>query len=140
MVKKNVRYIISAMLVLVLFFAMAIPSMAVSTKEIVQIYSNQVWNNRSPVTRSGAYSTVIARNHSVYPNSGTDTYEVIQCRVTNQSGQQICVEPYYLLNETAGTHTTIVLGEGYLGNNSVVFGFRGNSNKPAEAVVSYNPR
>lgn len=137
---KSLRYVVSTILVLALFFALAVPSMAVSVKEIVQIYSNQSWNNRSAVTRSGNYSTVLARNHSVYPTSGTDTYENIQCRVTNTSGTTISVNAPHTLNETSATSTTITLGEGYLGYTSIVFGFRGNSSKPGEAVVSYNSR
>lgn len=87
-----------------------------------------------------SWETVLARNHSVYPTSGTDTYENIQCRVTNTSGTTISVGAPHTLNETSATSTTITLGEGYLGYTSIVFGFRGNSSKPGEAVVSYNSR
>lgn len=93
----------------------------------------------STETRSGAYSYVLARNESVFPDSGKDEYELIQCRVLNSIGEVISSGLYVTLDEKDSGSTKIYIREGYMNNTSIVFQFRGNSDVAAKTVVTYNP-
>ena len=57
----------------------------------VALPANMAWTSDSDHTdsRSGQYSTVYARCYTVYPDSGTDTFQQIRCRVTNGYGSVI---------------------------------------------------
>lgn len=132
--KKMISYIFAAMLL----FAGNMTSLAKSAD--VAILANMTWTSDSDHTdsRSGQYSTVYARCYSVYPDSGTDTFKQIRCRVTNGYGGVISDE--VLLSESASSNSTITIKEGYLSTRFVGFQFRGNTKASANASVYYNGR
>lgn len=115
-------------------FVMGMPSFA-AYKQSISLPENQVWKTAGSVSRSGNYSTVGARCHSVYPESGTDNYTTIQCRALNSSG--VAITSVTKLHETAADYTLISIKEGYLSATSVTFQFRGNTSNAASAIVSY---
>lgn len=131
--KKNKLFI--CVLTLLLCLSMSLPCMATYRKSI-RIPANQEWTTAGSESRSGNYSYVSAENHSVYPESGTDLFSTIQCKVTNSSGTRVCANEVYYLSETGGS-VNIYMREGYLNTTTVYFKFRGNSSSAAYAVVSY---
>lgn len=129
----------------------AVPVMAVmimlfcsfaSHAKIVGVYilPNKTWTSDSDNTdsRSGDHSTVYARCHSVYPESGTDNFTTIWCRVTNGYGRVISDQKS--LNESASASSEIKIKEGELSTRFVGFQFRGNTNASANSTVSYDGR
>lgn len=116
-------------------FVMSVPAFA-AYKQNITLPENQVWKTAGTSSRTGDYSTVYARCHSVYPSSGPDFFGKIQCRVTNSGGTQIC-DSAYVLDEGNDGYTEITIKEGYLATSPVTFQFRGNSSAAASAVVSY---
>ncbi|MGN0254547.1 MAG: hypothetical protein ACI4D6_01005 [Chordicoccus sp.] len=130
--KKLITLLIASVMVLVT----ALPAVAEANK-VLSLPANQVWVTAGNASRSGNFSYVSARCHSVYPNSGMDTFSTIQCRVANTRGT-IISDKTYLLSESAATYTEVKLKEGYLSSNPVRFDFRGNTSAAAGAVVSYH--
>ena len=115
--------------------------MAVTFNQVISLPAGQVWVTAGSDMRSGEYSYVKAKNHSVYPTSGIDFFKVIQCRITTINGALLCDSSYYRLNEVNNegydNFTKIDIREGYLNTERVYFQFRGNTNEGANAVVSY---
>lgn len=138
MTSSTKRSIICTILLIAMFVAICIPAMAASNK-VISLPANKTWKLAGTETRSGDYSYVTARNHSVYPSSGTDLFGMIQFKITNSDGTLICNSDYYTLDETATASSIIYVREGYLNTEDVRFYFRGNTNLAATAVVSYNP-
>lgn len=130
------RSMVCTVLLLAMFVAMCIPAMAASN-QVISLPANQVWTTAGSDARSGAYSYVNVRNHSVYPASGNDSFSVIQCKITTSSGTLLCNDSYYRLDEGDSGYTRIDIREGYLNTETVYFKFRGNTDKSAKAVVSY---
>lgn len=137
---KIKKILVVKMLLVFLFFMSEIISLAASGEVSIYISPNRVWTSQSDNTdsRSGAYSTVYARNHAVRPTSGTDNFAKLQTRVTNGYGTVISAT--YTLDEGATSSTSIAIKEGYLDSKLVGFQFRGNSDKEAYAIVSYDGR
>jgi len=111
-----------------------------SVQKTIYIYPNKVWDDGyyNSDDRSTRYSTVYARNISVYPeNGGFDTFSKIHVRVENQYGTIISDETP--LSESS-TNKEISIHEGYLDTDFVCFSFRGNSNDSANAEVFYDGR
>lgn len=133
---KNKKWLVNCILLVTLIIISSFSCIA-TTRQSIHIPSNQVWTTAGSETRTGAYSYVYARNHSVYPNSGTDTFTTIQCKIENSSGTRVCSSNLYYLKETSNSNTKISLREGYLNTQTVYFKFRGNSNSSAYAIVSY---
>ena len=136
--KQRNRCLVGTLLLLAMLVAFAVPALAVSN-QVIYLPSGQTWVNTNAVTRTGNYSYASARNHSVYPSSGTDEYELIQCCVVNSGGTRLSEKTYVTLNETDAGYTKIDLREGYLSYTTIIFRFRGNSTNSAYAVVSYLP-
>lgn len=130
------RSLVCTVVLLALFVALCIPAMAASNK-VITLPENQVWMTAGSDARSGAYSYVKVRNHSVYPTSGADFFGVIQCKITTANGTLLCNSSYYKLDEGDDDYTTIYIREGYLNTETVYFKFRGNTEYGAKAVVSY---
>ena len=106
----------------------------------ISIYPNKVWSDgyETSETRSMRYSSVYARNISVYPdNGGTDTFSKIHVRVETQYGTVISDETALI---ESSTNTEIDIYEGYLDTDLACFSFRGNSNSSAVADVYYDAR
>lgn len=134
--KQKNRCLVGTLLLIAMLVAFAVPALAVSN-QVISLPSGQAWVNGTTITRTGNYSYAYARNHSVYPSSGTDQYELIQCSIVNSSGIRISEKTYVTLDETDAWYTPVYIREGYLSYKSIVFQFRGNSTNPAYAVVSY---
>ena len=132
---KNMKKLVTIITVWAMAFVMAIPSFA-AYKQTISLPKNQQWATAGDINRSGNYSTVKARCHSVYPDSGADFFGKIQCRVTNKNGTEIS-DKVYTLDEGASDYTKITIKEGYLATSPVTFQFRGNKDAAANAVVSY---
>lgn len=128
---------VCTVLLLAMFVAMCIPAMAASYNQVISLPANQAWTTAGSDDRSGAYSYVKVRNHSVYPASGNDSFSKIQCKITTSSGTLLCNDSYYKLDEGDSGYTQIDIREGYLNTETVYFKFRGNTDKSAKAVVSY---
>lgn len=131
------RSMVCVVLLLVMIATMCIPVMA-ANKQVITIPANQAWMCAGTDDRLGAFSYAQARNHSVYPKSGNDFFSKIQCKITNKYGNLLCVNNYYTLDEGDSKFTQMDIREGMLTEKTVYFYFRGNSQKSAEAVVSYN--
>lgn len=131
------RSMVCTVLLLAMFFAMCIPAMAATYNQVISLPANKAWTTAGSDARSGAYSYVKVRNHSVYPSSGADFFGLIRCKITNESGTLLCNDNYYTLDEGASTYTQISIREGYLNTEDVYFNFCGNTNSAAKAVVSY---
>ncbi len=129
------RSMVCTILLLAMFVVMCIPAMA-AYNQVISLPANQVWMTAGNDDRSGAYSYVKVKNHSVYPASGNDSFSVIQCKITTSNGTLLCNNSYYRLEEGDG-YTQIDIREGYLNTETVYFKFRGNADKSAKAVVSY---
>lgn len=138
--KNKMRKMFANAFLLMMLCANGIVGFASSGEVSIYISPNQVWTSQSDNTdsRSGAYSTVYARNHAVRPTSGTDNFAKIQTRVTN--GYGTVISDTYTLSESATSSTSITIKEGYLASKLVGFQFRGNTNKEAYAIVSYDGR
>lgn len=106
-----------------------------ATNQTISLPKNKVWVDAGDAIRSGNYSAVRARCHSVYPDSGTDDFTKIRCRVQNSS--DTVISDTVILSETASDYTSIEIREGYISASPVTFQFRGNTNAAANAVVSY---
>lgn len=129
----------SSVLLLVLSIAIYIPAIAAASHEqVIYLPQNQSWVTAGMDTRTGLFSYVKARNHSVYPNSGIDLFTTIQCKITDANGTLLCNESYYTLTETANDYTQIRIKEGCLKHSDIYFCFRGNTSAEATAIVSYN--
>lgn len=126
--------------ILAVMFLLSCSMTSLAKSADVAILANMAWTSDSDHTdsRSGQYSTVYARCYTVWPDSGTDTFEKIRCRVTNGYGSVISNE--VILNETASSNSTITIKEGYLAIKFVGFQFRGNTKASANASVYYNGR
>ncbi len=137
---KKVKVFIVNLFAVMLFAVNGIMCLAASGEVQIGILPNQVWTSQSDHTdaRTGKYSSVYARNHAVRPISGIDTFSKIQVRVTN--GYGLVVSDIYTLNESASNNTSIPIKDGYLDIELVGFQFRGNSDSPAYATVSYDGR
>lgn len=132
MTKRRISGILMTVLVV-----LSCISVNASNNQVIIIPANQKWTTAGNETRTGNYSYVRARNDSVYPVSGTDNFAIIQCKITNSNGTLLCNKEYYKLDETADSATKISIREGYLTTKKIYFKFRGNTEKPAKAVVSY---
>jgi len=126
---------LSFLAVLAMVVVMALQVSALTENQTISLPANQVWVTAGSESRSGNLSTVSARCHSVYPESGVDLYGIIKCQVTNSSGTAIT--DMVSLNESASDYTSISIKEGFLAASPVSFQFRGNTNAAASAVVSY---
>ncbi len=135
---KTTKKILSAFVVMMIAIIIAVPAFAAGTnRQSIYLPKDQEWKSAGTDTRTGNYSYVYARCHSVYPDSGADHFTTIQCRVRNSSGIVISDKIYYL-EESATGFTSIKIKEGYLSASPVTFQFRGNTSAPAYAVVSYH--
>lgn len=119
----------------------SIPAFAASDV-LIYLGANQGWSDRNVTsdTRSGDYESVYAKCHSVYPESGIDTFTKIQARVTNMYGLCIGINDYVVLTEGASQYTHLYIDDAYLNLKTAYFQFRGNTNKAAYSTVSYDGR
>ncbi len=115
---KNIKKFITAVIVIAMTFVMVLPVLA-AYKQSIYLPANQAWMTAGTASRNINYSSVSARCHSVYPDSGTDNFQVIQCRVLTASG--LLISDVVKLNETAGDYTSIKIKEGYLASSPVTF-------------------
>lgn len=138
--KKIIKMVIVNASVLAIVLSNSIMCFAAVAEKDIFINPDQLWSADYDNTdsRSGAYSTVYARNHAVRPTSGLDFFGTIQCQVTN--GYDTVISALYTLSESASDNTSIQLREGYLDCTFVGFEFRGNSSAEAYATVSYDGR
>ena len=127
------------LLTLIMVITVCMPAMA-GTKVNITIPKNQVWSTKKSDSRTGYNGYVSARCHSVYPESGTDNFSKIQCRVVSSSGNVMVEKSYYVLSESASAATDMNIKDGYFNLKTVYFQFRGNSSDAANAVVSYYRR
>ncbi len=131
------KHRISILVALGMIMITCVPVFA--TSRTIELPKDQVWTAKFSEPRTGKYSQVSAECDSVYPLSGSDNFTRIHCRVVNQSGTVISAQSYYVLTEGMSS-TYIPIKEGYLNLSVVYFQFRGNSNSPAYAAVSYYGR
>lgn len=87
---KRYRKLMACITIVTAICIVSIPTFA-ATDAYVYLGANQAWSDRylTQDTRSGNYSSVYAKCHSVYPESGIDTFSKIQARVTDMYG--ICI-------------------------------------------------
>ncbi len=125
---------------ILVFCIMSIPTFAAMSRT-VYLAPNQLWTDRwdSSHSRSGQENSVFAKCDSVYPESGWDTFTKIQVRVADTYSNIISADSYYTLTEGEG-YTTIPLNDTGKKVSTVYFQFRGNTNKAANASVTYDGR
>lgn len=130
------KKMLSIVAVLAMIFVLAIPAFAVD-QQVIKIPASQTWTTAGSCSRTTNYTYIYARCHSVYPDSGADFFGKVQCRVRNSNATVISEKEYVVLDEGADSFTQIDLKQGYLSATSVYVQFRGNTDKAANAVVSY---
>lgn len=110
---------------------------AASTRETITLRENYIETNVS-ITRSLSYSYVTVKCISVYPTTyyKGEQYTKIRTRLRFFDHTQLS-DTYTLVEGDKPTHVAIY--EGYLDRKSMYLIFTGNSEKPAEARVEYNP-
>lgn len=133
--------------VTVLVFAFMIGTTAIqgsATTQTVYMRTGQLVALSHYVERSGSSSYVLVKCDSVYPPSGTDNYQRMQCSLRSGTTLQ------YLGKKDADVFVVLKEGEGYkkiyleedsLYEKGVIFYFRGNDpDKDAYANVTYDPK
>jgi len=138
MFKQKLRVTLSILAVIATLAMSCIPALASTSNQVIYLPANQVWTLAGTDSRSKAYSYVKARNNSVYPASGIDNFQTIQCKATTNDGSVMTTKNYYQLSETSSDYTSMYVMDGYLNYNTTYFYFRGNTADSAYAVVSYN--
>ena len=130
---------LGSIFLIMMILALNIQAMASAYNVTVYLEPDQIWSDRidHPGPRSGNYSYVEVTCHSVYPESGLDTYSKMQARVSNMYGQNISLP--YTIKEGDGANQISIL-EGYLGTTNIYYEFRGNSRFSAYATVSYDDK
>lgn len=105
---------------------------------VVRLAEGQAWTRSYYAgTHTAGYDSAAAECDAVYPiNSIVDLFFACQCRAVNSSGVQIGADDYVVLQENGG-RVRVYLSQGMQNTPSVYFQFRGNTDKAAEAVVSY---
>lgn len=134
--KEKLKKFLAIMGVFGIIFSMSLVTNAVDKKQI-SLPANMKWTAKYSTSRNTSYSYSRARCHSVYPESGSDNFSRMRCRVVNSSGTVISASSYTILTEGASGNTRISLREGYLNLSTVYFQFCGNTKASAQAVVSY---
>jgi len=129
------KRLFTSFVVFIMMLVMAIPVFASAYQQTITLPANQVWVQAGDIDRSGDFSYIRAKCHSVFPGSGLDLFYTIQCRLVNSSGTE--VSNAYSLDERDSDYTNIYIKEGYLSTSPVYVQFRGNSNAKAYATVSY---
>lgn len=123
--KKKIVSVVSMVLLLCMVFSTNI-YVASSRRETITLLKNQIWNERSPVTRSMASSKVYARCYAVYPtDGGGDTFTKIRVRL--RDGDGYILSDIKTLYDTATENTTIIIKDGYLDRQKIYFVFSGNN-------------
>lgn len=119
---KTFKVILSTVALLIMFASTNVMA-AYGCRETIIVSSNQAWNARPAVSRTGNYSYGHASTYAVYPGTGNDNFEKIQVRITSGS---TAISDTYTLSEKDLYYTPVYIKEGYLSKTSVVFEFRGN--------------
>ena len=127
------------LLAIISMFAISIPTMASGYLKTIYLLPNQVWTDRYDHTgvRTGSYSYVDVTCHSVYPESGRDTYSKMQVRLADTYGNDL--SSIYTIKEATGANKVYLL-EGYLNITNIYYEFRGNSSSDAYASVTYEDK
>lgn len=133
---KFVKVVVTVLVLAVVLSVSFLPMLA-AAYQVIYLPTNRYWTSGYGEAHDTRYSYAGARCHSVYPYSGIDNYEKIQCSLRNTYDEVISESTYYTLKETSNSYTQIRIAEGYLDTSTVYFKFRGNSDDQAEAVVSY---
>lgn len=134
--KKRLSMVVSA--VMIVCMVMSVNVFATSSDyEDISLPKNQ-WVHRSGI-RSGRYSYVSARAHSVYPpDGGADNYTRIKARLIAPNLTTV-LSREYTLKETDSGYTNLSVYEGYLNYKGLLIQFKGyNPDLSAHAVVSYD--
>lgn len=137
--RNESKNIIVTMIVAMAMFGMTVMTAFADsyTNVHISLGEYQFWTYGRPVTRSGKNNYISVSLESVYPLSGTDTFKRIQvCVAKDPMGGLIMEKDYETLTEGAG-YKDIEIKNGYLDLETVYLQFRGNTEKAAEAVVSY---
>ena len=138
--RNTIKKIFVGMLTMAVMFIMSSACYA-GTRDYMQtisLPSNQAWTTAGSGHRSGNFTFVIARTHSVFPNSGVDNLYQCQCKITDTSGTRVCEDNYHVLDEMDSGYTHIPMREGYADTKDILFKFRSDNNNSANAVVSYS--
>lgn len=123
--KKKIVSVVSVVLLLCMVFSTNV-YVASSRRETITLLKNQLWNERSPVTRSLKNNFAYARCYAVYPtDGGTDNFEKIRVRVRDGNG--VILSDVKTLSEKAGSSEKITLKNNYLDQTQIYFVFAGNN-------------
>lgn len=134
--KKRLSMVVSAVMIVCMVMSVNVFA-ASSGREDISLPKNQ-WVHRSGI-RSGRYSYVSARVHSVYPSDGgTDNYTRIKARLISSNFSQVLSDEY-TLSEKATASEQLKIYEGSLNIKGLLIQFKGyNPDLSAHAVVSYD--
>lgn len=131
----KVKNIVISIIVAGMMAFMSMSAMAVE-RENIYLPEDQVWTNGQVMTRSLKDDEVYVRCDSVYPIEGKDNFSHIQVRLIDNYGRIMTDNSRYVLTEGNG-YEKLIITNGYLTSTSVRLQFRGNTDEPAYAVVSY---
>lgn len=133
--KTKLVNVIGAALLIALM--MAIGVQAASTRATITLRENYLETNIS-ITRSLDCNYVTVRCISVYPTTYYKGEQYTKIRTYLRFFDHNQLSKSYTLIE-GDKPTCVEVYEGYLGRKSMYLVFTGNSAKPAEARVEYNP-
>lgn len=137
---KNASKFMTAVVVVIMLALSSMPAFAAANNVNVTLPANQHWSVGYSDSHDPRYSTIGAKCVAVFPESGEDTYKMIQYSADCLDGSSwvtVTTSAYETLTEGMG-YKSMTIRDGYLDVENVWFKFRGNSSLSAYAVVSYD--
>lgn len=131
--------LISCAVALFMVSITCLPALAAQSNITVSLPANQVWSVGYGDRHISGHGYIGARCHTVFPESGFDTYTRIQYSAETLERVRVTKKEFERLTEGASNYTLMELLPEYVGRNmNIYFMFRGNSNASARAIVSYS--
>lgn len=139
---KKSGKLVTGLLGLAMAAVTVLPAMALSsslTNQVVDIPRNQVWAYGGMVSHTPSNQGALVRCESVFPIDGRfDDFQYIRCRITDYRGTVVSEETDKKIKEGTFGYESMRIREEYANVMSAIyFQFRGNSNAPAKALVSF---
>lgn len=139
---KKSGKMVTLFLGLLMVVVTVLPAMALSnsvSNHVVELPTFQVWTYGGMVSHTPSNQGALVLCESVYPIDGRfDDFQYIRCRITDYRGTVISEDPDKKIKEGTGVYERMRIIEDYANVMSAVyFQFRGNSNAPAKALVSF---
>lgn len=131
--------LVSCAVVLFIVSVSCLPALAAQSNIHVFLPANQAWSVGYGDKHVAQHKHIGARCHTVYPETGLDTYTTMQYGAETLEHVRVTKKDFERLTEWDSSYTLMELLPEYVGRNmNIYFMFRGNSNASARAIVSYD--